>query len=61
MKIQSYRPQLEQEEEILAEQLASGAITPEEYNREMRELERDYRADAMEAAERAYDDELERW
>ena len=55
------KTQLEQEEEILEEQLERGEITPEEYNREMRELERYYRAAATDAAERAYDEEMERW
>lgn len=51
----------EREEQYLEEQLESGAMTIKEYNKEMRELQRDYRAQAEEAAQRAYDDEMERW
>ena len=52
---------LEREEQYLEEQLANGEITVKEYNRELRELYRDYRAQAEESAQRAYDDEMERW
>jgi len=36
-------------------------MTQSEKNREIRELERDYRSAAREAAQEAYDDEMERW
>ena len=52
---------IEREEEILEEELARGDISLDEFNKEMRELQRSYRAAAEEAAERAYDDEMERW
>jgi hypothetical protein len=51
----------EREETILQEQLDSGAISVQEYNREIRELQRDYHAAAQEAAQDAYDREYERW
>jgi len=56
-----FEKQIEQEEEYLSAQLSSGEITLAEYNREIRELYRSYRAAAEEAAEAAYDDELNRW
>lgn len=48
----------EREERILQEQLDHGEITISEYNRELRELERDYADAAHEAAERAHYEEL---
>ena len=53
--------QLEREEENLEQQLEGGEITQQEYNRELQELYRDYRNAAEEAAQNAYDDEIERW
>lgn len=53
--------QYEREEDALVEALNEGRITQQEYNREMRELQRDYRAAAEESAQRAYDDEMARW
>lgn len=47
--------QLEREEEHLEEQLANGEITISEFNKEMRELQRDYHAAAEAAAQEAYD------
>ncbi len=52
---------LEKEQELLEEQLQRGEITGEEYNREMREMEREYGAQAEERAQEAYDQEMERW
>ncbi len=52
---------IEREERQLEEELAEGKITQKDYNREMRELQRDYAAQAHEAARRAYERELERW
>jgi hypothetical protein len=52
---------LEREEQYLEDQLAEGLIDIKEFNREMRELQRGYRAEAEEAAKEAYDRELERW
>lgn len=53
--------QFEKEEQYLEDQLANGEIDIKEFNREMQELQRDYRAAAQEAAEQAYHDEIERW
>lgn len=52
---------LEREEEISEDQLANGEISTAEFNREMRELQRDARGYAEEAAQNAYDDEMGRW
>ncbi len=52
---------LEREEEHLEEQLAQGEITVAEYNKEMREIQRDYQNAAREAAEDAYYREMENW
>jgi predicted RNA-binding protein associated with RNAse of E/G family len=57
----SYESQIEREEDHLVEQVNSGQITREQFNKEMRELQREYRAMAQENAERAYDDEMARW
>jgi hypothetical protein len=56
-----YRSAIEREEDALSEQLANGDISPTEYNREMRELQRDYRDAAEESARNAYEQERERW
>lgn len=53
--------QLEREERDLEERLACGEISNMEFNREMNELYRDYRGAAREAAQRAYDEEYDRW
>ena len=53
--------QLEREEDQLEQDLAAGLISQSEFNREMREIQRDYRESAHEAAGEAYRDELERW
>lgn len=53
--------QYDREEEQLAHDYAAGLITREEYNRQMRELQRDYRAAAEESAREAYERELDRW
>ena len=51
----------EREEDNLVEQYNSGMITQAEYNKQMRELQREYAAQAREAAEDAYDNEMQRW
>ena len=53
--------QMEREEDQLDRDLAEGRISQKEYNREMRELHRDYAGAAEEAASEAYRTELERW
>ena len=51
----------EREEQALEDALANGEISLAEFNREIRELQRDYRAAAQESAEQAYREEMERW
>lgn len=53
--------QFEKEEQQLEDDLAVGNISLVEYNRELREMQRSYRAEAEEAAEDAYRHEFERW
>jgi hypothetical protein len=53
--------QLEREEEQLERDLLQGVISNAEYRKQMRELQREYRWQAEEAADRAYRDELDRW
>ena len=53
--------ELEREEQYLEDQLANGEICMKEYNKEMREIHDSYRACAEEAAEDAYNDEMDRW
>ena len=53
--------QMEREEEILEAQLADCSITLAEFNRAMNDLARDYLEAAHEAAEQAYQRELESW
>jgi hypothetical protein len=53
--------QFEKEEQYLEDQLASGEITPQEFNEEMRELQRSFRDAAEEAAQAAYDDVMRSW
>lgn len=56
-----WESQFDREENHLVEQFNSGLITRDEYNKQMRELQRDYRAAAQEAAQDAYDREMDRW
>lgn len=53
--------QWEREEEDLGERLATGEISQKEYNRQLRELHRDYRESAEESAQDAYDREMDNW
>lgn len=53
--------QFDREEQQLSDDYNAGLITREEYNRRMRELQRDYRDAAAEAAEQAYDREMSNW
>lgn len=57
----SIESQLEREEEAIYDEYERGSITREEMNRQIRDLHADYRAAAREAAQDAYDAELERW
>jgi len=56
-----YGLNFEREEEDIEERYAKGYITLNEYNEEMRELQRSYAAAAEEAAEDAYQNEMDRW
>ena len=56
-----YRTIIEREEDALSERLANGEISTAEYNREMRELSRDYRDAAEQEAQGAYEREKEQW
>ena len=53
--------QLEREEQDIEERYERGDITRKEMEHELRELYRDYRAAAEEAAETAYEEEMNRW
>ena len=57
--------QYEREEEQLERDLNDGRISLVEYNKQLRDMQRDYRDEmrgmAEDAAERAYDDVMERW
>ena len=57
----SIESQYEREERDIEERLARGEISIEDFNTELRELQRDYRAAAEESAYQAYQDELSRW
>ena len=52
---------LAREQRILEQQLENGEIDIQEFNRQMREVELDYGDQAHIAAEKAYDEELDRW
>ena len=51
--------QFELEEEALDTELENGEISQNEHNAAMRELQRDYRSEAAEAAQNAYDSEIQ--
>ena len=53
--------QFELEERHLQEQYESGDLSVKELNHKMLELQRDYQAAAEEAAQDAYDLEMNRW
>jgi hypothetical protein len=57
----SIESQFEREEAHIIEMMNSGEISNAEGWKQIRELQRDYRAAAQEAAQEAYDRELERW
>lgn len=52
---------LENQEQYLDEALNNGEISNHEYHEQMRELHQDYRAQAEEAAQEAYDREMNCW
>jgi hypothetical protein len=51
----------EREEKCLEEQYENGELSNKEFTDQVNELYRDHRAAAYESAQRAYDDEVERW
>ena len=51
----------EKEVERLERELEDGDLSPAEFHAAIREMERDYRADAEEDARQAYDERLEQW
>ena len=51
----SLESQLEREEQILEDELNSGAVDITEFNKQMKELQRDFRAIAQEEAQDAHD------
>lgn len=53
--------QFDREIQYLEEALDRGDISLSEFNKEMQELENDYRSAAYESAEMAYREELDRW
>ena len=53
--------QFDSEEQEIERQYNDGEMSLKEYNKEMRELQREYRAYAEEAAQEAHDREMERW
>lgn len=52
---------MERDQECLDRDLGNGAIDIKEYNQQMRDMEADYRAAARNAADEAYDREMDRW
>lgn len=53
--------QYEREEEDIQRRYAAGEITNEQMWKELRELQRNYAQAAREAAQEAYERELDRW
>jgi competence protein ComGC len=53
--------QYDMEEQMLEEQYERGEISAKEYSQSLRELQREARWQAQEAAQQAYDDEMDRW
>jgi hypothetical protein len=57
----NFESQFEHEQESLDRQLEAGTITSARHRELVRDLWREYRDAAREAAQRAYDSEMERW
>lgn len=53
--------QYEREEAQLERELSNGYISVKDYNEQMRDMQRSYREEAMDAAQDAYDNELRNW
>lgn len=52
---------LKSEEDLISTAYNNGDITLEQYNQELRDLYRSYRAEAEESAQDAYEAELSNW
>jgi len=57
----SYQDEMEKEEQHLCDQVNAGEITQQEFDREMRDMRYAARWQAQEAAQEAYDREMDRW
>lgn len=57
----SAESQYEREENAIHAAYERGELTHQELMGELRDLTRDYQSQARESAERAYEDELQRW
>jgi hypothetical protein len=57
----SAQSQFDREEDDIQRRYAAGEITLAQYNEEMRDLQRDYRAAAEEAIQEAADRERQNW
>ena len=55
------RTRVDRELEIIEDELNHGQITLTEHNDAVRDLERSYRDEAREAAQEAFDREMEQW
>lgn len=53
--------EMERQEQDICDRYNSGETDTAEFNHEMRELTREYRDMAQEAAQGAYDDEMSNW
>ena len=51
----------DREEQHLEDEYAAGNLTIKEFNKEIRELRRDYRGCTEESASMAYEEEMSRW
>lgn len=51
----------ERDEQEIEDRFRAGEISATQYNREMKALYNDYKADAEEAATNAYNEEMARW
>ena len=51
----------ERDEQEIEDRFRKGEIDVKQYNKEMKSLYRDYKADAEEAATQAYNHEMNRW
>lgn len=57
----SHEDALEREEQILHDEYERGELSRPQYNKAMADLHRQYRAEAQEAAQDAYNREMDNW